>query len=95
MSGCLDRVRCRCDCLEPVKEWIQPKRNMFASIAAGTLVMPSSNLVQKGLVKVLTPSFTQFAIGWWVVIDACAEYAEPKTAAYHICGIFSTIALFM
>ena len=54
-----------------------------------------SNLVRKGLRNVLTPSFTQFAIGWWVVIDACAEYAEPKTAAYHICGIFSTIALFM
>ena len=38
MSGCLDRVSCSCDWLEPVKEWIQPKRNMFASILSGTLV---------------------------------------------------------
>ena len=37
----------------------------------------------------------QFALGWWAVIDGCAEYSEPKTAAYHICGILSTIALFM
>ena len=37
----------------------------------------------------------QFAIGWWCVIDACAELAEPLYAAYHICGIFSTIALLM
>lgn len=38
MSGCFDKVRCSCDCLEPAKEWLQPKRNMFASILAGTLV---------------------------------------------------------
>lgn len=38
MSGCLDRIRCQCDCFEPVKEWLQPKRNLFASVASGTLV---------------------------------------------------------
>lgn len=40
MSGCLDRVECGCDCdrLEPVKEWLRPKRNMFASVISGTLV---------------------------------------------------------
>lgn len=40
MSGCLDSVNCNCDCdsLEPVKEWLKPKRNMFASVIAGTLV---------------------------------------------------------
>jgi hypothetical protein len=40
MSGCLDRVSCGCDCdcLEPVKEWLRPKRNVFASVIAGTLV---------------------------------------------------------
>ena len=37
----------------------------------------------------------QFAVGWWCVIDACVEMAEPIYAAYHICGIFSTIALLM
>ena len=54
MSGCLDRVRCQCDCLEPIKEWMQPKRNMFASIAAGTLVC-LLQILHKVLVKV-TPS---------------------------------------
>ena len=40
MSGCLDRVDCRCDCdcLDAVKEWLSPKRNMIASIVAGCLV---------------------------------------------------------
>ncbi len=54
MSGCLDRIRCQCDCLEPIKEWMQPKRNMFASIAAGTLVCPGTE-GPINLVKVLTP----------------------------------------
>ncbi|CAI8053610.1 Transmembrane protein 50B [Geodia barretti] len=36
-----------------------------------------------------------FAVGWWFAIDACAERAEPVYAAFHICGIFSTIALLM
>jgi len=40
-------------------------------------------------------SILQFSIGWWFVIDACAERAEPLYAAFHICGIFSTIALLM
>ena len=56
--------------------------------------MSTSNLAHKSFSESdIFP--TQFAIGWWAVIDACAEYSEPRTAAYHICGIFSTIALFM
>ena len=43
MSGCLDRVRCRCDWLDPAVEWLKPKRNMFASIISGTLVCSSTN----------------------------------------------------
>jgi hypothetical protein len=38
---------------------------------------------------------TFFALGWWIVIDAVVDYAEPLYAAYFICGIFSTLALFM
>ena len=38
MSGCLDRVDCSCECVEPAREWLKPKRNMFASIVSGTLV---------------------------------------------------------
>ncbi|CAI8053614.1 Transmembrane protein 50B [Geodia barretti] len=73
MSGCLDKLNCRCGCLDPALEWLKPKRNMIASVVAGTL----------------------FAVGWWFAIDACAERAEPVYAAFHICGIFSTIALLM
>jgi hypothetical protein len=73
MSGCLDKLSCSCGCLDPALEWLKPKRNMIASIVAGTL----------------------FAVGWWFAIDACAERAEPVYAAFHICGIFSTIALLM
>ena len=48
------------------------------------------------LYRVVLHLFTfQFAVGWWFVIDACAERAEPVYAAFHICGIFSTIALLM
>jgi len=58
MSGCLDRVDCSCECLEPAKEWLKPKRNMIASIISGTLVSVLSNYnlessygVIKGLVS--------------------------------------------
>ena len=62
MSGCLDRVRCGCDCdcLEPVKEWLRPKRNMFASVIAGTLVREHSRLTK----LVVTPFFSVFP---WLV----------------------------
>ena len=53
------------------------------------------NIQREMIYKMYQQFFLQFALGWWVVIDACAEYSEPKTAAYHICGIFSTIALVM
>jgi len=53
MSGCLDRVDCSCECLEPAKEWLKPKRNMIASIISGTLVsvLESSYGIIKGLVS--------------------------------------------
>lgn len=94
MSGCLDRVSCGCDCefLEPAKEWLRPKRNMFASVIAGTLVKD-----QGFVFNVLTTiNFgMQFSLGWWAVIDASVEYAEPIYVAFHICGIVSTVALLM
>ena len=66
---------------------------MFASIVAGTLVYLNKFEEKRWYYQHLL--FAQFALGWWAVIDACAEYSEAKTAAYHICGIFSTIALLM
>ncbi len=38
MSGCLDKVDCRCDCWEGLKERLLPKRNMLASVLSGILV---------------------------------------------------------
>ena len=38
MSGCLDKLSCSCGCLDPALDWLKPKRNMIASIVAGTLV---------------------------------------------------------
>ena len=37
----------------------------------------------------------KFSLGWWIVIDAVVDYAEPLYAAYFVCGLFSTLALFM
>lgn len=34
-----------------------------------------------------------FAIGWWIIIDVSAVYSF--NFAFHICGIFGTISLFM
>ena len=94
MSGCLDRLRCDCDCdcLEPVKEWVRPKRNMIASVISGTLV---SCGVMHTLMSIMDIFTWQFSVGWWLVIDACADHATPIYAAFNICGIVSTIALLM
>lgn len=41
--------------------------------------------------------FPQFALGWWCVIDAAAQY--PSNAdfnhAYHVCGVIATLAMLM
>lgn len=49
------------------------KRNVLASICAGTL----------------------FFVGWWFIIDANAKYPDEMSKAYHVCGVFGTISLFM
>lgn len=38
---------------------------------------------------------TLFGIGWWLIIDFAALYSEPLYAAYFICGVMSTVGLFM
>ncbi|XP_008559668.1 transmembrane protein 50A [Microplitis demolitor] len=38
---------------------------------------------------------TLFFTGWWFIIDAHAQYPEEMSGAYHVCGIFGTISLFM
>ncbi|XP_076247236.1 transmembrane protein 50A [Calliopsis andreniformis] len=38
---------------------------------------------------------TLFFVGWWFIIDAHAKYPAEMSNAYHVCGIFSTISLFM
>ncbi|PBC29585.1 Hypoxia up-regulated protein [Apis cerana cerana] len=38
---------------------------------------------------------TLFFVGWWFIIDAHAKYPNEMAKAYHVCGIFGTISLFM
>lgn len=38
---------------------------------------------------------TLFFIGWWFIIDANAKYPGEMSKAYHVCGVFGTISLFM
>ncbi|XP_044588352.1 transmembrane protein 50A [Cotesia glomerata] len=38
---------------------------------------------------------TLFFTGWWFIIDAHAQYPEEMSSAYHVCGVFGTISLFM
>jgi len=39
----------------------------------------------------------QFAVGWWIIIDAAIAYPLQKDFhhACHICGVLATVALFM
>ncbi|XP_077264472.1 transmembrane protein 50A [Temnothorax americanus] len=38
---------------------------------------------------------TLFFVGWWFIIDAHAKYPNEMANAYHVCGVFGTISLFM
>lgn len=38
---------------------------------------------------------TLFFLGWWILIDAHAKYPAEMLSAYHACGIFGTISLFI
>ncbi|XP_012062090.1 PREDICTED: transmembrane protein 50B [Atta cephalotes] len=38
---------------------------------------------------------TLFFVGWWFIIDAHAKYPDEMSNAYHVCGVFGTISLFM
>ncbi|KAK9298396.1 hypothetical protein QLX08_008200 [Tetragonisca angustula] len=38
---------------------------------------------------------TLFFVGWWFIIDANAKYPDEMSKAYHVCGVFGTISLFM
>ena len=37
--------------------------------------------------------FAQFAVGWWLMIDAAVVSHVPGT--YHLIGVASTVALLM
>ena len=36
-----------------------------------------------------------FFSGWWFAIDASATYHQDTRDVFHICGVFSTISMFM
>ncbi|XP_068085801.1 transmembrane protein 50B [Anabrus simplex] len=40
---------------------------------------------------------TLFFMGWWFIIDVAAAYPSPAdfNKAYHVCGVFGTLSLFM
>lgn len=42
-------------------------------------------------------SGTLFALGWWCIIDAAAQYPsnEVFNHAYHVCGVIATLAMLM
>jgi hypothetical protein len=39
----------------------------------------------------------QFFSGWWFIIDVQAAYPQNEefNKAYHVCGVFGTLSLFM
>jgi len=43
----------------------------------------------------LIETLFQFFVGWWFIIDAHAKYPDEMSNAYHVCGVFGTISLFM
>ncbi|KAI1303146.1 Transmembrane protein 50A [Halotydeus destructor] len=38
-----------------------------------------------------------FFTGWWIIVDVAAHYPENDVFnhAYHVCGVFGTVSLFM
>ena len=44
---------------------------------------------------IINKNILQFFTGWWLVIDAHAKFPGDMSGAYHVCGIFGTISLFM
>ncbi|CAK9832382.1 Transmembrane protein 50A [Anthophora retusa] len=38
---------------------------------------------------------TLFFVGWWFIIDAHAKYPVEMSNAFHVCGVFGTLSLFM
>ncbi len=101
MSGCLDKVECRCDCdcWQALKDRLTPKRNMLASVVSGILVSFSHHVhmcVRVCVCDNFSQHFVrQFSAGWWAVIDSFTDHIEPIYASYFISGILSTIALLM
>ncbi|XP_015183664.1 PREDICTED: transmembrane protein 50A [Polistes dominula] len=48
---------------------------------------------RNALVSILAS--TLFFAGWWIIIDAHAKYPAEMVTAYHVCGVFGTLSLFM
>eukprot|EP00795_Rhopilema_esculentum_P013406 gene13406-4271_t len=84
MSGCLDGIHCphiEIDCGE--------KRNQIASVVAGGEFQMLAALVINE-----NQNVSVWQYGWWFAIDTAAN--DPLTnKTFHLCGVASTIALFM
>jgi len=65
-----------------------------------TFQLPSCECCDVGEKRNLIASViagSMFFIGWWIVIDAAAVYPSSSefNHAYHVCGVFGTVALFL
>lgn len=68
MSGCLDKLQCSCGWLDPALEWLRPKRNMIASIVAGTLVGYHDPHALCSLPLSCCAPFVHFSVCCWMVV---------------------------
>lgn len=55
----------------------------------------NTNLFHIHFLFIIHQILLQFFVGWWFIIDAHAKYPADMVTAYHVCGIFGTISLFM
>lgn len=91
----MDRL---CDYIHNVN--IRDKRNMISSISAGFLVS-TTNLKKTtysiGTISQINYFSVQFAVGWWIAIDAACAYPDNNDLlkASHVCGALGTIAFIM
>lgn len=54
-----------------------------------------SNKIHQNLKIKLLLVLLQFFTGWWLIIDVQVTCSDSFKGAYHLCGVFGTLSLFM
>lgn len=67
------------------------KRNVVSGMISGFLVCKIDLANKNNLLFIIL----QFAVGWWLIIDAMAVHPNQVPGTYHICGLIGTFSLFM